>query len=243
MTEHKTPRTWFITGASSGVGRAVTMAALERGDRVAAAARKPDAVADLADRFPGRALAAELDVHDEQAAQLAVARTVEAFGRIDVVVNSAGYGVLGAVEATADAQARAIFDIDIDLGGEEDTVSRQKDLDLIIACHVLEHLYDPPATLARFHAALAPNGLPIRSVRIKEDCRPMTLGLATIKGRTGRKAVNAFKAHCRALISDDHIPGMGPLFGERDSVSVTKLLPRSPSRAAVHSRPARTGVS
>jgi len=62
-------------------------------------------------------------------------------------------------------------------------------------------------------APLAPNGLPICSVRIKDDCRPMTLGLATIKGRTGRKAVNAFKAHCRAVISDNHIPGMGPLFG------------------------------
>jgi NAD(P)-dependent dehydrogenase (short-subunit alcohol dehydrogenase family) len=113
MTEHETPRSWFITGASSGVGRAVAAAALARGDRVAAAARKPDAVADLAEHFPGQALAVELDVHDEQAAQLAVARTVEAFGRIDVVVNSAGYGVLGAVEATTDAQARAIFDTNV----------------------------------------------------------------------------------------------------------------------------------
>jgi DNA-binding transcriptional LysR family regulator len=93
-------------------------------------------------------------------------------------------------------------------------------------------------------ASLAPNGLPIRSVRIKEDCRPMTLGLATIKGRTGRKAVNAFKAHCRALISDDHIPGMGPLSGERDTAPITKLpAARSLSRAAVHNRPARAGVS
>jgi SAM-dependent methyltransferase len=59
---------------------------------------------------------------------------------------------------SAVSQARAIFDIAVDLGGEENTVSRHKDLDLILACHVLEHLYDPPATLARFHAALAPNG-------------------------------------------------------------------------------------
>ena len=59
---------------------------------------------------------------------------------------------------SAVSQARAIFDIDVDLGGEENAIPRQKDLDLILACHVLEHLYDPPATLARFHAALAPNG-------------------------------------------------------------------------------------
>ena len=60
-------------------------------------------------------------------------------------------------------------------------------------------------------AQLAPNGEPIRSLRIKDDCRPMTLGLATIKGRSDRKVINAFKAYCRAAISDDHIPGMGPL--------------------------------
>ena len=59
---------------------------------------------------------------------------------------------------SAVSQARTIFDIDVDLGGEENTLPRHKDLDLILACHVLEHLYDPPATLARFHAALAPNG-------------------------------------------------------------------------------------
>jgi SAM-dependent methyltransferase len=59
---------------------------------------------------------------------------------------------------SAVSQARVIFDIDVDLGGEEIAVSRQENLDLILACHVLEHLYDPPAALARFHAALAPNG-------------------------------------------------------------------------------------
>jgi SAM-dependent methyltransferase len=59
---------------------------------------------------------------------------------------------------SAVSQAKAIFDIEADLGGEEHTVPRQENLDLILACHVLEHLYDPPAALARFHAALAPNG-------------------------------------------------------------------------------------
>jgi DNA-binding transcriptional LysR family regulator len=60
-------------------------------------------------------------------------------------------------------------------------------------------------------APLAPNGQPISPVRIKDDCRPMTLGLATIKGRSGRKVIDAFAAHCRAVITADHIPGMGPL--------------------------------
>jgi DNA-binding transcriptional LysR family regulator len=80
-------------------------------------------------------------------------------------------------------------------------------------------------------AALAPNGLPIQRVRIKEVCRPMTLGLASIKGRISRKAVNAFRAHCRALISDDRIPGMGPLFAGRETAAARKLpAARSPAR-------------
>ncbi len=59
---------------------------------------------------------------------------------------------------SAVSQAQAIFNIGVDLGDEESAVSGQENLDLILACHVLEHLHDPPAALARFHAALAPNG-------------------------------------------------------------------------------------
>lgn len=59
---------------------------------------------------------------------------------------------------SAVAQAKAVFGIEVDLGGEEDTLPRQRDLDLILICHVLEHLYDPAAALKRFHDALAPGG-------------------------------------------------------------------------------------
>ena len=59
---------------------------------------------------------------------------------------------------SAVSQARTIFDIEVDLGDEEQSISGHKDLDLILVCHVLEHLYDPPSALARFHAALAPGG-------------------------------------------------------------------------------------
>jgi SAM-dependent methyltransferase len=65
---------------------------------------------------------------------------------------------------SAVSQARNIFDIEVDLGNEEDAVPRQNDLDLILLCHVLEHLYDPPAALARLHAALAPDGYLILEV-------------------------------------------------------------------------------
>jgi NADP-dependent 3-hydroxy acid dehydrogenase YdfG len=103
-------RVWFITGTSSGVGYAVAKAALEHGDFVAATARDTSALAELVAGFPGRALAVNLDVRDEQAAREAVSRTVREFDGIDVVVNNAGYALVGSVEGTSDKQARELFD-------------------------------------------------------------------------------------------------------------------------------------
>jgi NAD(P)-dependent dehydrogenase (short-subunit alcohol dehydrogenase family) len=108
-----TARTWFITGSSQGLGRALAITALDRGDRVAATARRTESVADLVDRYPGQAIALELDVRDESAAHRAVEQTLAAFGCIDVVANIAGYGLFGAVEEATDAQARAIFDTNV----------------------------------------------------------------------------------------------------------------------------------
>jgi NAD(P)-dependent dehydrogenase (short-subunit alcohol dehydrogenase family) len=106
-------KTWFITGATSGIGRELTLAALGRGDNVAALARTIDGLADLAGQFPGTLLTLSVDVRDEAAVRAAVQRTVAAFGRIDVVANNAGYGLFGAVEEASDAQARAIFDTNV----------------------------------------------------------------------------------------------------------------------------------
>ena len=108
-----TARTWFITGSSQGLGRALAITALDRGDRVAATARRTESLADLVDRYPGQVIALELDVRDEGAAHRAVEQTLAAFGRIDVVANIAGYGLFGAVEEANDAQARAIFDTNV----------------------------------------------------------------------------------------------------------------------------------
>jgi NADP-dependent 3-hydroxy acid dehydrogenase YdfG len=90
------PRTWFITGASSGFGRAVGVAAAGRGDNVVATAGHPETLRDLVERFAGRITAAQVDVTDATSVQEAVDATIERRGRIDVVVNDAGYAVLGA---------------------------------------------------------------------------------------------------------------------------------------------------
>jgi NAD(P)-dependent dehydrogenase (short-subunit alcohol dehydrogenase family) len=91
-------KTWFITGTTSGFGRAWTIGALERGDRVAATSRDPAGLADLADRYPDTLLPLALDVTDRAAAGAAVTAAHGHFGRLDVVVNNAGYGTNGMVE-------------------------------------------------------------------------------------------------------------------------------------------------
>ncbi|WP_067485417.1 oxidoreductase [Actinomadura hibisca] len=106
-----TPRTWLITGGSSGLGRAVATAALEAGDTVVSADRHPARFADLADAHPGRGSATFLDVTDIGGVPAVVAETVERHGRIDVLVNAAGRGLIGAAEETGDAELRDLMDL------------------------------------------------------------------------------------------------------------------------------------
>lgn len=106
-------KTWLITGATSGIGRELTIAALRRGDNVTALARKVDGLDDLTRRFGTALITVATDVRDEAAVRAAVQRTVETFGRIDVVANNAGYGLFAAVEEAGDAQARAVFDTNV----------------------------------------------------------------------------------------------------------------------------------
>jgi NAD(P)-dependent dehydrogenase (short-subunit alcohol dehydrogenase family) len=110
MTDKKV---WLITGTSSGVGRELVAAALEQGYRVVASARTPEDVRALVAPHPDRALAVRLDVTDEPSIDRAVRDALEQFGRIDVVVNNAGYGLIGAVEEPSDAQIRRQFDTNV----------------------------------------------------------------------------------------------------------------------------------
>jgi NAD(P)-dependent dehydrogenase (short-subunit alcohol dehydrogenase family) len=100
-------KVWFITGTSRGFGRVWAEAALARGDRVAATAREVNALAPLVERYGDRVAAITLDVTDRSAAVEAVASAHERFGRLDVVVNNAGYGLFGAIEEVAESEARA----------------------------------------------------------------------------------------------------------------------------------------
>ncbi|MGO1054628.1 oxidoreductase [Crossiella sp. CA198] len=105
--------TWFITGASRGFGLEIARQALERGDSVIATARDTTAVASALPGFGERLLPVPLDVTDEDAARHAVAAGLARFGRIDVLVNNAGRGLLGTVEEVSDAEVRSVFDTNV----------------------------------------------------------------------------------------------------------------------------------
>ena len=106
-------KTWLITGCSSGFGKVLANAVLARGDRLAATARKEEDLADLADRGRDRVRTAALDVTKPGAAAAAAALAEEAFGGLDVLVNNAGYGFMGAVEEAAPEEYRPMFETNV----------------------------------------------------------------------------------------------------------------------------------
>jgi NAD(P)-dependent dehydrogenase (short-subunit alcohol dehydrogenase family) len=106
----QTSKTWFITGAASGFGRAFAEHALSRGYNVVATARNLSKLRDILDRSPDRVLLAKLDVNRPDEAKAAIAAAVARFGQIDVLINNAGYALVGALEETSEAELRAIME-------------------------------------------------------------------------------------------------------------------------------------
>ena len=100
-------KVWFITGTSKGFGRIWAEAALARGDRVAATARDVKTLDPLVERYGDQVSAITLDVTDKAAVVVAITAAHARFGRLDVVVNNAGYGLFGTIEEVSEAEARA----------------------------------------------------------------------------------------------------------------------------------------
>jgi NAD(P)-dependent dehydrogenase (short-subunit alcohol dehydrogenase family) len=103
-------KVWLVTGTSSGFGRAIVEEAVARGERVVATARDPRSLHDLVARAPDRIHPVRLDVTKPEEIKSAVASALERFGTIDVLVNNAGYSVVGAVEETSDEELRAVLE-------------------------------------------------------------------------------------------------------------------------------------
>lgn len=106
-------KVWFITGSSKGFGKIWAEAALARGDKVAATARDATTLDDLVARYGDAVAAIALDVNDKQAVDAVIADAHERFGRLDVVVNNAGYGHFGAIEEISEEEARAQIETNV----------------------------------------------------------------------------------------------------------------------------------
>src|SRR5271156_1503962 len=103
-------RVWFVTGASTGFGRLLAEEVLKAGGKVVATARKIEKVADLEAHYPTTALGLALDVTDAGQVDFAATQAIAKFGRVDVLVNNAGYGVAGAIEEVSEAEFMPMFD-------------------------------------------------------------------------------------------------------------------------------------
>lgn len=101
---------WFITGSSRGFGRSLVLAALEAGDSVVATARRPEQLSDLGEKYGDRVFPVALDVTDAAAARAAIEAAVNRFGRIDVIVNNAGYANIAPIETAPEEDFRRQFD-------------------------------------------------------------------------------------------------------------------------------------
>jgi NAD(P)-dependent dehydrogenase (short-subunit alcohol dehydrogenase family) len=109
----QTGKIWFITGASTGFGRLLAEEVLKAGGKVIATARKLDKVSDLERKYPDGAKALALDVTNEGEVNAAVEQAVARFGRVDVLVNNAGYGVAGAIEEVSEAEFMPMFETNV----------------------------------------------------------------------------------------------------------------------------------
>jgi NAD(P)-dependent dehydrogenase (short-subunit alcohol dehydrogenase family) len=101
---------WLITGCSSGIGREIAIAALEKKFRVVLTARNPETIEDLRARYPESAIVVALDVTDPEQIEAAIAAADRAFGGVDVLCNNAGYGYMAGIEEGDEAEVRAMFE-------------------------------------------------------------------------------------------------------------------------------------
>lgn len=106
-------KVWLITGCSTGFGRCLVEEVLKHGDRVIATARKVETIQDLVKNYPDQAIALSLDVTKKDQITSAVKKAIEAFGRIDVLVNNAGYGLIGALEEVSEEEISRIFNTNV----------------------------------------------------------------------------------------------------------------------------------
>jgi NADP-dependent 3-hydroxy acid dehydrogenase YdfG len=106
-------KVWFITGSSRGFGRVWTEAALQRGDKVAATARNPESIADLKEKYGDNVLILKLDVTKPEEVKSAVSTAYDYFGRLDIILNNAGYSLVGTIEEADAGKIRELYETNV----------------------------------------------------------------------------------------------------------------------------------
>lgn len=111
MAQGNPNRVWLISGCSSGIGRELAERVLCDGERVVVTARNPADIASFAERFPDHALCVAMDVTKPESVRAAISQTFDRFGRIDMLVNNAGFGIQAASEEASETQIRTMFEV------------------------------------------------------------------------------------------------------------------------------------
>lgn len=113
MDANKKQRVWLVTGSSTGFGRELVKEILNHGDKVVVTARKIESISNLVQNFPNQAIAVSLDVTKKDQIQTAIKKATDTFGTIDVLVNNAGYGIIGALEEVSEEEIANIFSTNV----------------------------------------------------------------------------------------------------------------------------------
>jgi NAD(P)-dependent dehydrogenase (short-subunit alcohol dehydrogenase family) len=231
MNEHASPRTWMITGSSSGFGLALARAALAAGDHVVATARHPDTLDGLIREAPDRAIAVRLDVTDPQQIADAVSEAFARAGRIDVLVNNAGYGSVGAVEEIDIHELEALHET-MFLGPVRLTQAvlpamRERGTGTIVQISSMGGQLAPPGFGAYCSAKFALEAI---SESLAAEVAPLGIRVLIVEPGAFRTEFGGGRMHRSGSLIDDYTPTVGPTRAAVDGMDGTQ--PGDPDRAA-----------
>jgi NAD(P)-dependent dehydrogenase (short-subunit alcohol dehydrogenase family) len=226
-----TSRVWLITGSSSGFGQAIASAALQRGDRVVATARDPASLQALVARDPDNVLAVELDVTRPEQAPDAVEAAVRRFGRLDVVVNNAGYGSVGAVEEIDLADLRTLMETmyfgPVAVTQAALPVLREQRSGAIVQISSMGGLVSPPGFGAYCSAKFALEAL---SEALAAEVAPLGIDVLIVEPGAFRTGFGGGRMH-RSRPLDAYRETVGPTRAAVDAMAAN-TQPGDPRRAA-----------
>jgi NAD(P)-dependent dehydrogenase (short-subunit alcohol dehydrogenase family) len=231
MNEHTEPRTWMITGTSSGFGLALARAALAAGDRVVATARRPECLDALIDEARDRVIAVRLDVTEPSQIAAAVSAAVERFGRIDVLVNNAGYGSVGAFEEIDIDELKTLHETmfigPVRLAQAVLPAMRERRTGTIVQMSSMGGQLAPPGFGAYCSAKFALEAI---SESLATEVAPLGIRVLIVEPGAFRTEFGAGRMHRSATVIDDYIPTVGPTRAAVDAMDGSQ--PGDPNRAA-----------